>query len=240
MRVGVIADVHGNLPALEAVLEWLEAYEDLDTWLCAGDLVGYGPFPNECVERVASLPGLTCVAGNHDLIALGRLSDDRCIALARETLAWTTRVLSPTSRGFLEALPLRASAGPVEVAHGSLDDPQEYIRTPEQAAEQLAALGRDAILVLGHTHEVLQAGSLRPGERSLINPGSVGQSRDRAALASAALLDLDARTVEFRAFEYDVARTRAALRAAGLPDNAHHLRPRPVRRLAGRLLRRGR
>ena len=234
MRVGVIADVHGNLPALEACLAWIDG-EGVDAWVCAGDLVGYGPFPNECIERVAALPGLVCVAGNHDLIALGRLSDERCIRLARDTLAWTTGVLSPTSRAWLEALPLRASTGTVEVAHGSLTDVQEYVRTPERAAEQLAALGPEReVLILGHTHEPLEH---RVEDRLLVNPGSVGQSRDRTALARAAVLDVAARSVVLRGVEYDVERTRAALRSAGLPDDAHHLRPRPLRRAAGRLLR---
>lgn len=106
MRIGVIADVHANLPGLEAVLGALEG-AGVDTYLCAGDLVGYGPWPNECVERVAALPGL-CVAGNHDLIATDRLGDDRCEPLARTTLAWTREHLGSYARAYLEALPLSA------------------------------------------------------------------------------------------------------------------------------------
>src|SRR3954447_24462817 len=88
MRFAVISDVHANLHALDAALAFL-ATQDVDGYLCAGDLVGYGPFPNECVRRVAALGG-PCVAGNHDLIAIGRLSDERCIPLAQASLRWTS------------------------------------------------------------------------------------------------------------------------------------------------------
>src|SRR5919197_1277514 len=112
MRYGVLADIHGNLHALQAALEELRRC-DVDGWLVAGDLVGYGPHPNECVELVAGLGG-TCIAGNHDLIA----------------------------------------PGGVAVAHGSIDDPQDYTVTPPQARAQLARLDADGarVLVLGHTH----------------------------------------------------------------------------------------
>ena len=87
MRYGVLADIHGNLHALRAALGAL-GREGVDRYLIAGDLVGYGPNPNECVELVAGLDAV-CVAGNHDLIALDRLSDERCPELARQSLRWT-------------------------------------------------------------------------------------------------------------------------------------------------------
>lgn len=254
MRYGVIADVHGNLPALEAAVERLEA-EEVDAYLVAGDLVGYGPFPNECVSLVSSLRGVVCVAGNHDLIALGRLGDDRCIRLARETLAWTARELDPAARDFLDRLPLdaRALAG-VVVSHGAPGDPQEYVRTELRARQLLAALGeRERVLVLGHTHEPLLVGeaALPPmmvvprhvtgltfDERVLLNPGSVGQSRSRDPRARFALLDVERGGVQFIAVEYDVEATRRALRDRGLPENACHLPPRSLaRRAAGRAAR---
>jgi putative phosphoesterase len=229
MRYAVIADVHGNLAALDAVLD---AIGGADAFLCPGDLVGYGPQPNECVERVAALPGLVCVAGNHDLIALGRLGDDRCIRLARETLAWTARELTASSRAFLGGLPLDARAGDgVLVTHGSPGDPQEYVRTPERAREIL----RDDFLVLGHTHEPWV---FEHEGRRLLNPGSVGQSRSRDPRARFALLDTAGPEVELRAVEYDAAATRRALRERRLPENACHLPPAPLwRRTLGRAAR---
>jgi predicted phosphodiesterase len=249
MRLGVVADVHGNLPALTAVVGRLEA-EGVDRFVCAGDLVGYGPFPNECVDAVLALRGIVCVAGNHDLMALGRLSSDRCIRLAQETLAWTERVLSPAAREALAALPLDARVeGGLIVAHGSVGDPQEYVRSAEQTERELAKVGGAgaSVLVLGHTHEPMLATPGEPprplparaswSDRVLVNPGSVGQSRSRDPRATAAVLDLSARSVELLAVEYDAEATRTALRAAGLPENAHHLRPRPLRRAVGRAAR---
>src|SRR3954452_19829584 len=108
MRFGLIADVHANLPALEAALEALER-ERVDAYICAGDLVGYGPHPNETVARVRWLDPI-CVAGNHDLMALGRLPTGRADALARQTLAWTREELDGDARAYLEALPAVAHA----------------------------------------------------------------------------------------------------------------------------------
>ena len=119
MRLGVFADVHGNLPALRAVLDVLAA-ERVDGYLCAGDLVGYGAQPNECVELVAELRA-TCVAGNHDLMATGRLDDDGIGPLARDTV--TAAALEPFARAYLSELPLTAVAHDVLVAHGSVAIP---------------------------------------------------------------------------------------------------------------------
>jgi putative phosphoesterase len=234
MRLGVIADVHANLPALDAVVERLEA-EGVDAYVCAGDVVGYGPFPNECVERVAGLRGMACVAGNHDLIALGRLSSARCIPLAQETLTWTARALGADARSWLEALSLEASPAPgLLLAHGSPGDPEEYVRTSERARELLEAT---PLLVLGHTHEpwVFEGG---PADHLLLNPGSVGQSRSRDPRARAAILDVEQRRATLVTVDYDADETRRALRAHGLPPGACHLPPaRLPRRIAGRAAR---
>jgi predicted phosphodiesterase len=254
MRYGVLADVHANLHALEAALRRLEA-ESVDAYLCAGDLVGYGPLPNECVARVTALPGV-CVAGNHDLIVLGLLSSDGCVPLARNSLAWTAPRLSGDARAALAELPRLGVAEPgVLVAHGGLDDPQRYIRTPAEAAGELRGLGRRIpeadVLVLGHTHEALAVGERRgellrgghgtvhlaAGERHLLNPGSVGQSRERRARARVLVLDLERREATFHAVSYDVAGCRAALRRVGLPPGSCHVSPSPVARVRRRVRR---
>jgi predicted phosphodiesterase len=107
MRYGVIADVHANLHALDAALAFL-CSQKIDAYLCAGDLVGYGPQPNECVRRVLALPG-RCVAGNHDLIAVERLGSEGCSRLAQASLSWTRRVLDDDVRALLADLPDRAA-----------------------------------------------------------------------------------------------------------------------------------
>jgi membrane-associated phospholipid phosphatase len=121
VRYGVLADIHGNLHALRAVLGELDR-AGVDRYLIAGDLVGYGPNPNECVEVVPGLDAI-CVAGNHDLIAIERLSDEHSAPLARQSLRWTRGVLTDDARAFLASLPLRARApGGIVIAHGWLDD----------------------------------------------------------------------------------------------------------------------
>lgn len=240
MRYAVLADIHGNLHALDAVLAALRD-EDVDGYLVAGDLVGYGPFPNECVERVAALDAV-CVAGNHDLIVLGELSDDRCIPLAKTSLAWTRDVLHDDARSYLEGLPRSADLGSVVIAHGSLDDPQEYTRTPDQSVAQLEQLEREhpeaSVLVVGHTHRPWACDKAGQGrrpeagedlplgrERHLLNPGAVGQSRELRVRAYYMLLDLDRRVARLEAVRYDTKAAREALRARGLSPRSIHLRP---------------
>ena len=243
MRYGVIADIHANLPALDAALAALRA-RGAERFLVLGDVVGYGPHPNECSAVVGALDA-TVVAGNHDLMALGRLDEGSCIELARQSIRWTREVLDDDARLFLEALPLRASVdGGIVLAHGTLDDPTKYTATPAAAVEQLARLGELApaarILLLGHTHRPLVATpedgghatqlTRLPGSPMLLNPGAVGQSRELRARARALLLDLDANRAEFLSLGYDLARCRRDLRRAGLSPRSHHLRPSPVRR----------
>jgi putative phosphoesterase len=249
VRYGVLSDIHANLHALEAAVQALER-ERVDGFLCAGDLVGYGPLPNECVKLIEEL-GAVCVAGNHDLIALGRLPDSRAGALARATLAWTQRVLGDDARRYLSALPLRAAVADVVAAHGSLADPEQYTTRPEQAAAQLVQLEAEApaarVLVLGHTHRarafdgngrslpVREPVVLDAACRYVLTPGSVGQSRERLAWARFAVVDLAARRATFHAVPYDVEGCRRALVRNGLPAGACHQAPPSV---ASRLFRR--
>jgi predicted phosphodiesterase len=237
VRYGVISDIHANLPALDAVLETL-GRADVDAYVCAGDLVGYGPQPNECVQLVRRL-GAACVAGNHDLIATGALSEDRCERLARESLRWTRAALDDASRHYLAALPRRLELpGGLVIAHGSLEDPQEYVLNADQARaqlERLAQLHPDAgVLVLGHTHRTLALGEggavpahrvTLGASRWVLNPGAVGQSREPRIWARCLVLDLGRREATFYAVRYDVRRTRALLRLHGRPAGSVHLPP---------------
>jgi predicted phosphodiesterase len=250
MRWGVISDVHANVHALDAVLRALRR-ESVDAILCAGDVVGYGPHPNECVERLASLdPQPVAIAGNHDLMAIGRLRTDGIAPLARQTIEWTTDALTEEARRYLERLAGAAITGDgVAVAHGSLDDPVEYVFDGVAAEAQLTKLAerhpRAGVLVLGHTHvhrAYCAEGERSPdgevalrGHRWLLNPGSVGQSRERLALARALVLDLDRASARFLAVEYDVRATERDLRDAGLPEHACHLAPGRVARARRKL-----
>jgi predicted phosphodiesterase len=244
MRIGLLSDVHANLFALRAAIARLRT-EGVDAWVCAGDLIGYGPHPNECVETIAELEP-TCVAGNHELMLLGTLPVTRAGRLARRSIAWTRDVVRADVRSYLAALPRTATSPDILVAHGSPDDPEEYVRTDARAAALLPSLPR-RVLVLGHTHHpwlygagagtLFPAGaagapgsagrSLAADVRYLVNPGAVGQSRERETtpLARFALLDLARAHLRFFAEPYDVAATRAALRARRLPPDAVHVRP---------------
>jgi predicted phosphodiesterase len=241
MRYGVIADVHANLHALDAALACLSAHE-VDAYLCAGDLVGYGPQPNECVRRVLDLPGL-CVAGNHDLIVVDRLGFEGTSRLAQASLNWTRRALDDDVRALLAELPLGTRIGEIALHHGSTVDPREYVRTDAQARSCLDDLQRvhpgATILILGHTHRPLAlskrrgsllrrapgAVDLPPDEPIVLNPGAVGQSRSRDVRARVLVLDLATRVATFHAVSYDVAGCRQALRDCGLPPGSFHLPP---------------
>ena len=254
MRLALLSDIHANLAALESALAAAVAL-GADGVACPGDLVGYGPQPAECVRRMART-GAPVVAGNHDLIAIGRLGTERCIPLAQRSLEWTREVLPDDARAYLEALPEIAFPQPgLLMAHGTPGDPQEYVHTPHQARAVLARVAvshpEARLVVLGHTHRWMAVGQARgalevragepiavdPSERMLLNPGSVGQARERTALARFAILDTEARQVTFHAVDYDVGATRAALRAAGLPERSVHLYRSVPRRVAGRALR---
>lgn len=233
MRYALLSDVHANLHALLAVFDALRKVR-VDRYICSGDLVGYGPLPNECVELLASVDAV-CVAGNHDLIATGRLADDRCTRFARESLSWTRHALNDDSHRFLQALPERASLPAVTIAHGSLNDPFEYVTRPERANEQLDLVEQQdpqvRILVLGHTHrpwahehrrgtrlrKAPGSVDLNQGARYLLNPGSVGQPRDQLPHARFAVLDLDAQRADFHSVPFDLQACREALRRQHLP-----------------------
>ena len=256
MRYGLISDIHGNLPALRVALAELRN-RGVDQLLCMGDLVGYGPWPNECVAEIAA-QGAVSVAGNQDLAAVGKLPEATLSDHARLILDWTRSVLEPDAVTYLETLPLQASVHPaLRLAHGSLEDPERYIFRVEDAEQQLARLKEvdpaADMLLLGHTHKAMAygpaAGMRRFAPRKpmdltenayLLNPGSIGQSRERKPWARVALLDLDRRQVTFFALGYDLESCRKELIRLGLPPDACHARPSRIslgRRYVRRLTR---
>src|SRR3954447_466285 len=228
MRVAVISDIHGNVHALEAVLQALES-ERTDALWCLGDLVGYGPQPNRCTTSVAARAEL-CLVGNHDLAALGRLPIEDFSPDAATSAEWTRGVLTDETRSFLEQLEPQGTREGVQLFHGSPRDPVwDYVLSAEAARGSFEETTAPLILV-GHSHAPLAihdslSGGLAPGgtERTLdhgrwlLNPGSVGQPRDGDPRAAYLVLDLDAHTAVFRRVAYDVERTQAEIAEAGLP-----------------------
>jgi diadenosine tetraphosphatase ApaH/serine/threonine PP2A family protein phosphatase len=230
-RVAVISDVHGNRHALDAVLEAVAAEEPDELW-CLGDLVGYGPQPNECCRAVAAHADL-CLAGNHDLVVLGSLSIHDFAGDAAAAARWTQTVLEEDSREFLSGLEPTAEREGVELFHGSARDPVwEYVLSEEAAWWTLQATTAPLVLV-GHSHvpltigldgDELGGGIARDGAvvdveagRWLLNPGSVGQPRDGDPRAAFLLLE-PGRQASFHRVDYPIERTQAEIREHGLPE----------------------
>src|SRR4051812_29250696 len=148
MRIAVLSDIHGNLPALEAVLDALKPYDAI--WQL-GDIVGYGPQPNEVVARLAQ-ENAAGVRGNHDAAAIGDLDTDAFNDDARTALEWTANQLEPATREWLSKLPERAIEDSFTLVHGSPRDPTwEYVFTASVARSNVSAFDTPHCLV-GHTH----------------------------------------------------------------------------------------
>jgi predicted phosphodiesterase len=232
MRIAVISDVHGNLHALDAVLAAIDGDTVDEVW-CLGDLVGYGPRPNECCDAVRARANV-CLCGNHDLAVLGTIDLAEFTGDAAVAASWTRTVLAPEARAYLEALAPQGVAAGVELYHGSARDPVwEYVLSDEAAVATLV-LTQAPVVLVGHSHVALQVslrenaidGGLAPdgteleldGGRFLLNPGSVGQPRDGDPHAAFLVLDLARKRATFRRVEYDVERTQAEMRDAELPE----------------------
>ena len=229
-RVAVISDVHGNRHALEAVLAAI-ADDEPDAIWCLGDLVGYGPHPNECCREVAARAEL-CLAGNHDLVVLGALDVSDFAGDAAAAALWTRSVLADDARAFLTSLEPAATREGVALFHGSARDPVwEYVLSAEAATAALE-LTEAPLVMVGHSHvplaislvgDQLGGGIADDGtqvdlreRRWLLNPGSVGQPREGDPRAAYLLLEGQGAT--FRRIEYAVERTQAEMREAGLPE----------------------
>lgn len=232
MKYGILSDIHGNLEALEAILE---ALGEVDAYLCLGDVVGYGANPNECCARIREIAAVT-ILGNHDEVALGRMDLAWFNSFARFAAEWTISQLTPETRAFLEKLEPTARVGNLTLAHGSLRDPWAYITHPLEAQGDFECL-KTPVGFFGHTHlaeyywqrhpqgrvemeEMVDGGRVKldPRYRYLINPGSVGQPRDGNWHASAVLYDSSTHQLQVLRVPYDLATAQAKMQAAGLPD----------------------
>jgi len=236
MRYLVISDIHGNLAALEAVLD--DARMDtVDQVWCLGDVVGYGPCPNECVERLREFPDYLCVAGNHDWAAISRISIAEFNPSAQVACRWTAEQLSPDNVDYLANLPTRIVAGNCTLVHGSPREPiWEYIIYPSTAQLNFQFFDTQLCFV-GHTHApaifreetstrkfeisipVPSTPIVINEERLIINPGSVGQPRDGDPDAAYMVFDSDSKSVEYRRVPYDVDATQGLMMEEGLPES---------------------
>jgi predicted phosphodiesterase len=231
VRIAVVSDVHANLAALEAVFAAIDAAAPDELW-CLGDVVGYGPRPNECCELVQARADI-CLSGNHDLAVRGTIDLAEFSGDAAVAARWTRDVLSAPAGAFLDGLEPQGERAEVSLYHGSARDPVwEYVLSDEAAAATLA-LAPHPLVLIGHSHVALEVawvddtltGGLAPDGtqvevhgRVLLNPGSVGQPRDGDPRAAYLMLDLEKKTAMFHRVDYDVERTQAEMRVAGLPE----------------------
>jgi predicted phosphodiesterase len=235
---GVIADIHGNREALSASLEMLEN-RGVQSIVCLGDVVGYNADPDECVAMVRSRCAAS-IAGNHDLIGLGRLDFRRCSNKAEYSLRRTRRVLSPASAAYLAALPPNKILDDgVVLVHGGVRDVQQYMVTPALIRENGAFLREDfpaaRLCFFGHSHEqkvykvdgesveeIPADGKvlLRKENTYFVNPGAVDASRKRShKFAECALFESHSWTIEFLRVPYDCAATEAKAAVFGYRIN---------------------
>lgn len=231
MRYLIVSDIHANLQALQSVLAAAPAFDAI--W-CLGDLVGYGPNPNECIERLREFP-LISISGNHDWGALGRVDPFIFNSDARHALLWTQAELDTDNRRFLFELPAGLQIEEHVLVHGSLREPiWEYLLDADSARQSF--LFEDfGVAFVGHTHipivfewldatqevRVLLPDWSEPlhlnGRRLIINPGSVGQPRDGDPRAAYGVLDTEAQTFSFCRVPYPIEITQERMRARRLP-----------------------
>jgi diadenosine tetraphosphatase ApaH/serine/threonine PP2A family protein phosphatase len=234
MRTLVLSDIHANLSALEAVLA--DAAGRWERVWFLGDLVGYGPDPNECAERLRGLDPAVALSGNHDWAVLDKLDTEDFNTDARKAVRWTRRALTGDNLNYLDTLPPMRVEPPFTLVHASPRHPiWEYILDLPTALENFDHFDTPRCLV-GHSHipalfaldeqtAELTFYLVSDGEvidlsrgRLILNPGSVGQPRDGDPRASYALLNDEALTWELRRVAYDIAETQRRMREARLPN----------------------
>jgi diadenosine tetraphosphatase ApaH/serine/threonine PP2A family protein phosphatase len=237
MRYALLTDIHANREAFEAVLADV-ALRRADRVAVLGDVVGYGPDPGWCVDRVMALAdkGALCVRGNHDA-AITNLSE-RMTAYAKAAIDWTRPQLSPAQAAFMADLPLTQREGDVLFVHASANDPGGWIYvTSERSAMPSFRVSYARVIFCGHVHvPKLMTCDLRDtvrehripmgvpipllaSRRWLAVVGAVGQPRDGVPQAGYALFDTVTNELTFRRVAYDSAATAAKVRAAGLPES---------------------
>jgi diadenosine tetraphosphatase ApaH/serine/threonine PP2A family protein phosphatase len=235
MRIAILTDVHGNLPALEAVLESIDAAAPDERW-CLGDLVGYGAQPDDCTRLVSERCDV-CLAGNHDLAVTADLDISDFSNAAAEAVEWTRQAAAKETIDFLRGLEAQDTSREVALYHASPRDPiWEYV-LDERDARECMEVQASRVSFIGHSHVALyfrqhengpddRASGSRAtaGEeldlsehRWLINPGSVGQPRDADPRAAWLELDTDAWKATYHRLEYDIDRAAGAILEAGLP-----------------------
>jgi putative phosphoesterase len=244
MRYAGISDIHGNLEALDAVLDDI-SQKDIDKILCCGDIAGYGANPNECVEKIIE-NDVICVKGNHDAASVGEDSLLRYNSLAREALIWTRDELTDENKMFLRNNPMVHKEENILMVHGSLYHPQKFNYVfDEFEVKDLIVAGRKVsnwdICLIGHSHQPkvvkvkdkenlslredisyfkladLEFGLELGDYKHVVNVGSVGQPRDGNWRSCYFIYDSDTQKLEYHRVEYELAKAQRKIMDVGLP-----------------------
>ncbi len=233
MRALILSDIHSNLEALNSTLDDALHRGGFDAIWCLGDVVGYGPDPGLCISAIRKYD-LLAVAGNHDYAAVGKSSAEDFNYAAKAAIQWTPSQLSADDVQFLAGLPTVITVEPFTLVHGSLRDHINEYLLEEEAALATLELARTPFCLIGHSHlpfichenegspqflefveeEIFFLGD----ERLIINPGCVGQPRDRDPRPSYAVYDSVAQTIQRRRVSYNIRETQAKIRNAKLPE----------------------
>jgi len=236
MKYAIISDIHGNIEALDSVIQYLDE-EKVDKLLCLGDTVGYGANPNECVEKIRRYSFRT-ILGNHDLVAIGIESGDNFTNQARDAIMWTKNMLRDDLKNYMSSLSIQEKLdNNIILVHGSPVDKDEYLIYNYQIRACYGFIEKNMPLVkmcfFGHTHyqaiwikennNILTPSlsekeiSVNPANIYLVNPGSVGQSRGQGPLACFVIYDSEKQILSFKKITYDYKKAAAKIIEAGLP-----------------------
>lgn len=236
MLYAIIADIHSNLAAFEAVLQDIKTRGKIEQIWCLGDIVGYGPDPHQCIELIHQYNYL-CVAGNHDWAAIGAIDTSDFNSAAAVAAHWTASQLTSEDKEFLRNLPLTQTADNFTLTHGSPRDPIWEYLTDTYSAEENLTYFHTSYCLIGHSHIPLlfewpedrqSCGLYRlyddstlelKDKRLMFNPGSVGQPRDGDPRASYAIYNSENRTVHLFRLVYEINRTQSRMLECSLPQH---------------------
>ena len=237
MKYAILGDIHGNLEALNVVLEYAKS-EGVEKYICIGDVVGYNANPHECLEIIRKLDPIAIVKGNHDDYVSNGKETIGFNPMAAKAVEWTRRQLSAEELNYLAALDYKKNIvipgyGRVEIVHATLDNPQGWGYIFDRfSAETCMAYQIFPICFVGHTHVPLMFDKfesnttggfydeirLEPNHKYLINVGSVGQPRDGNPQAAIAIFDSSEQTVRLKRLDYDMETTQQKILDADLPE----------------------
>src|SRR5678810_326351 len=230
MRYAVIADIHANLEAFQAVLADAKAM-NCTHYACLGGVVGYNANPKECLDIIREM-GMPCIKGNHDEYCSNEGAMEGFNPYAAEAVSWTRRQLSPEDRKWLRELKYLRLVASFSIVHATLDGPQRWGYVFDRlAAAASFTYQNTTVCFFGHTHvpvafirdTVVRGGTyskfkVEPGKKYFVNVGAVGQPRDNNPKAAYVVYDMNEGTIELRRLDYDIATAQKKILAAGLPE----------------------